>query len=117
MGRALLVTADLMTTSQALGAAGRAGVELETARPEDAAKAAQGGSPSVVAIELTGPIPDLPGLVTGLREAAPDALLVAFGPHVQEILLAAARDAGCDKVITNGQFHRGFDELLREHAL
>ena len=32
--------------------------------------------------------------------------IVAFGPHVHEALLSAAREAGCDEVVSRGQFSR-----------
>ena len=113
---ALLVTVDLMTTSQAIGAAKRAEVELEIAGPDKAAQSAKTSKPFLVAIDLQGPIEELGQLTAELRTAAPEATLIAFGPHVQELMLAAARDAGCDKVITRGQFHREFDSLLAAHA-
>ena len=32
--------------------------------------------------------------------------IVAFGPHVHDQKLDAARDAGCARVLTRGQFHQ-----------
>lgn len=48
-----------------------------------------------------------------VRAACPNAKLIAFGPHVDDATLVAARDAGCDEVQTRGQFHREFPELIR----
>jgi hypothetical protein len=42
--------------------------------------------------------------------AAPE--LVAFGSHVDEAGLAAARAAGFDRVMPNSRFHRSLAELL-----
>ena len=42
--------------------------------------------------------------------AAPE--LVAFGSHVDETGLAAARAAGFDRVMPNSRFHRSVAELL-----
>ena len=113
---ALLVTADLMTISQALGAAARANVVLESAPHDKAVQVAESSKPLLIAIDLQCQITNLEKLIANLREASSDAVLVAFGPHVQEALLTAALKAGCDQVITRGQFHRNFEALLTEHT-
>lgn len=112
---ALLVTTDLMATSAAEGDARRVGVELTIVAPGRATESATAET-RLAAIDLTAPISDLPALVEGLRAAAPDATLIAYGPHVHEARLAGARDAGCDHVISRGQFHKGFAELLSRYA-
>jgi CheY-like chemotaxis protein len=43
----------------------------------------------------------------------PPAGIVAVGPHVHEARLAAARDAGCDEVLTRGQFNAQMDAILQ----
>ncbi len=113
---ALLITTDLMALSAAEGAATRAGARLKTAAPKVAVTTATELSPRVVAIDLTASIADLPALVDGLREAAPEVTLVAYGPHVHEAKLQAAKAAGCDLVISRGQFHKGFAEILAQCA-
>lgn len=69
-----------------------------------------------IAIDLSAPIADLPGLVAQLRDASPSATLLSYGPHVHEARLQAARDAGCDLVISRGQFHKQLAELLVRHT-
>lgn len=39
-----------------------------------------------------------------LRERAPQALIVAFGPHVDEAALTAARASGADRVLPRSRF-------------
>lgn len=56
---------------------------------------------------------DLPQLVAAVRSQSPSARIVAFGSHVNEVALAAARAAGCDEVMPNSQFDRTYVELLR----
>jgi len=113
---ALLITTDLMATSSATGDAQRVGVELAIVSPASAAESADAAT-RLAAIDLTAPIADLPALIESLRRAAaPGATLVAYGPHVHEARLAAAREAGCDHVISRGQFYKGFAELLRRYA-
>ena len=41
-----------------------------------------------------------------IRAAAPDARIVAFGPHVDDELLERARAAGADTVLARSQFFR-----------
>lgn len=112
---ALLITTDLMATSSAEGDARRVGVELAIVAPAAATESAT-VSTRLVAIDLTAPIGDLTALIEGLRAAAPGATLVAYGPHVHEARLAAARDAGCELVISRGQFYKGFADLLSRYA-
>jgi len=42
--------------------------------------------------------------------------LVAFGPHVEEAALEAARAAGADQVLTRGQLQRGLARVLQTWA-
>lgn len=113
---ALLITADLMASSAAEGAARAAGATLRVTAPAQAIDAARESAPRVAAIDLTAKVDDLAALVAELREAAPGVALVAYGPHVHEARLAAAQEAGCDLVMSRGQFHRGFGEVLTRYA-
>lgn len=105
-----------MALSAADGAARRAGVSLRTISPNTASQAASEERPRVIAIDLTAPIDDLAALVAALREATPGVALIAYGPHVHEARLQAAREAGCEHVLSRGQFHKGFGELLAHYA-
>jgi hypothetical protein len=44
--------------------------------------------------------------VAELRSRAPGARIVAFGPHVDDALLAGAREDGADVVMARSQFFR-----------
>jgi hypothetical protein len=58
---------------------------------------------------------DLKALLETVRQpASPPPRVVAFGPHVHEARLAAARDAGCDDVLSRGAFFARVHALLRE---
>jgi hypothetical protein len=37
---------------------------------------------------------------------------LAWGPHIARDLLQAARDAGCDEVLTRGAFDHALPEIL-----
>ena len=44
--------------------------------------------------------------VAAIRAQAPDARIVAFGPHVDDALLRGATEAGADVVLARSQFFR-----------
>lgn len=112
---AILITTDLMATSAADGAARSASVELQTVSPGTAI-ASSNMQTKLAAIDLTSPISDLAGFVADLRAAAPNVTLLAYGPHVHEARLQAAREAGVEHVISRGQFHSQFANYLTRYA-
>ena len=68
---------------------------------------------SLVVIDLGTPRIDPAQLVSELRLSGGEGLrILAFGPHVHEQKLAAARAAGCDEVLTRGQFHASLDRIF-----
>ena len=72
---------------------------------------------TLVILDLKTPGVDPGHLVPRVREQSSQPIsIVAFGPHVQSGRLAAARQAGCDEVLTQGQFHTRMAALLREHG-
>ena len=42
--------------------------------------------------------------------------MIAYGAHVDEAALADAAEAGCDQVLTRGQFNQQYAELLQSGA-
>ena len=77
---------------------------LESAIPgiEVVAAATDVGEADVVVVDLARHAEAL----GDVREAAPAAYIVAFGPHVDTDALAAARAAGADAVLPRSQFFR-----------
>lgn len=114
----LLLTADLATSSTVAGAAARCGVACQTAwNVDEAVEKAKAGAPRLVVVDLSTPGIDPAALVPQLRGfTIPDPRIVAFGPHVHEAKLSAARDAGCDEVLSRGRFHADLDEMLKAVA-
>ena len=55
---------------------------------------------------------NLPAAVRAIKAGAPAAQVVAYGPHVDEAALTDAKEAGCDLVLTRGQFNKQYAELL-----
>jgi hypothetical protein len=46
------------------------------------------------------------GDVAAIRAVVPDALIVAFGPHVDEASFATAQRDGADRILARSQFFR-----------
>jgi CheY-like chemotaxis protein len=110
---AILLTADLMLISAAQGAADRHDAELTVAPNAAAVSDAMRRRPAqLVLIDLRTPGLDIHELVPTVRDLASDASIVACGPHVHEASLAKAAAAGCDEVITRGEFERRLDATL-----
>lgn len=112
---AIYYSGDMMFSSRVASAAASAGIPLKirtntTVAPGDAAGAADC---QLVLVDLGLTIADLAALIQQVRGQHPSARIVAHGAHVNEALLAAARAAGCDLVMSNGQFNREYAALLR----
>ena len=113
----VLLSADLMGASRVEGAARLAGVDYSMVGSVDAAvESCAAKSVTLVAVDLATPGVDVGTLVEQLRQAEPAPVVVAFGPHVHAAALRAAKSAGCDAVLSRGQFMSQVDGLLRQHA-
>ena len=115
MALLVLLTADLTVISRVEGAAARAGAKVRVVSSESqAVECCAAESAECIIIDLSLPSLDLKALVAQLTSATPTApRAIAFGPHVHEERLAAARDAGCNEVVSRGQFFAQLDTLLR----
>ena len=110
----VLLSADLMLTSQAAGAAARQQLELVTVSSEDQlVDAANGATMAIVDLAFSGL---QISAVCERLEALPESpqRIIAFGPHVHQQRLDAARAAGCDEVMSRGQFHSAMDALFAQ---
>jgi CheY-like chemotaxis protein len=107
----VLLSRDLLFSSQFQGAARARGVEGRVALSIDEllTQAARGGQ---VFLDLSWPGLDLPEVVTRLRQLEAPVTIVAFGAHVQQSLLEAARAAGCDRVMARSEFSMKLSELV-----
>ena len=111
---AILLTSDLMFSSRVAWAGQRVGIAVQTAMGEDALLEKAAAGAEVVILDLTTAGLDVGRVVPRLRALAqPPARVVAFGPHVQEAMLAAAQAAGCDAVLARGEFNARMEEILR----
>jgi len=110
----LLLTNDLMIGARAEGAARQLELTTVTVSNPAAVLAAVGDDDCrVLLIDLRLPGLDLGAFVQAVRHSRPKHLpIVACGPHVHEAKLAAAREAGCDAVVTRGQFDREAEAIF-----
>jgi CheY-like chemotaxis protein len=113
----LFLTTDLVFSSRVAGAAARAGLSLRTVASQTALleTAAAAQADLIVLLDLNSPSVDPADIVPALRAAPhrPQAI-IAYGPHVHEDRLAAATAAGCDEVLTRGEFNATMDDVLRK---
>ena len=110
----LLVTRDLAVVSQVDGAAARVGSTVRAVASEsDAAARSASDEAELVIIDLSVPSLNVKSLVEQVKAATNGPRVVAFGSHVHVEKLAAAREAGCDVVMSRGQFFGQLDAVLR----
>ena len=110
----VLLSSDLMVVSRVEGAAARLGTTVRiTSTPSQAVDCGNADEAKVLIVDLSSPSLDIAALVNQLKSKQSAATrVVAFGPHVHEQRLAAARDAGCDQVVSRGQFFAQLDTIL-----
>ena len=110
----IYLTSDLFFSSRVTSLAREHGWPLEVAASVDAAigKAADRDVVLLI-IDLSKFAPRTPDLLAELRPRFPAMYVVAYGPHVNEAALAAARQAGCDEVLSQGQFNQRAGEILQ----
>ena len=113
-----VVSTDLMFPSRVRAAAAARDLELNVAMSSAALmdRLAETACELLV-VDLSTAGVDLSQLVAEAKSSKnPPRTILAVGPHVQEEKLRAAADAGCDAVLTNGQFHAQMEELLVQYA-
>ena len=111
----LFLTKDLFFIPPLKSALTAGGMELRVAPSVASPKLAEldHEAVAVCVIDLSGlPAAEVGGAVQSLRERFRQAQVVAFGPHVQEQRLEAARQAGCDQVLSRGQLTQQIGRLV-----
>lgn len=107
----LIICSDLFFGTQLRAAAERSGAHVDVEmQPRKAVLRVQSGNYRHLVIDLEAPGLELGELIAVLPDPPPQ--LIAFGPHVQEQRLAAAREAGCSRVVTRGQISANLPALL-----
>jgi CheY-like chemotaxis protein len=111
----VLLSSDLTVLSRVEGAATRLGQTVRSASSEAlAVELCKGDDARTLVIDLSMQSVDLASLVNQLKaNEGSSTRVVAFGPHVHEQRLAAAREAGCDLVVSRGQFLSQLETILK----
>jgi CheY-like chemotaxis protein len=118
MPSAVFLTRDLVFSSRLAAAGTRLGVAVIVVSSVEAAIARLADDiVKLVVVDLSASDFDINGTVSRLREGQPALRIVAFAPHVHEMRLKAAAEAGCTEVLTRGQFDRQMEELLVRYAV
>ena len=114
MRRILFVSDDLLFWSRVEGLARAAGTKVVRIADEAGMERAfRDGGVTRVIVDLGVKGLDLAAWATRWSGADPRPELVAFGSHVDDAALSAARGAGFDRVMPNSRFHREVGELVR----
>ena len=114
--RVLLACGDLFFSTQLRSAAQAAGaqVDLELSADRVLPRAATGDYTHLV-LDVELPHLDVSAIVQSLP-AEHRPRVIAFGPHMQTARLEAAREAGCDLVLSRGQISSTFTSHLMENT-
>lgn len=110
----LLLSNDLMIGARVDGAARQHGLTMLTVGDIPAAvDVASEDDCRVLIVDLRVPSLNVGALVSAVRDCRDSPLpIVACAPHVHEAKLSAAREAGCDAVITRGQLDRELEAIV-----
>ena len=110
---ALYLTGDLFFSSRVVSAGAAASVVVEVIGSAEAARdRAAAGDVGLLIIDLTMPGCRPGDVLKAWNSLASPPPVIAYGPHVAELQLQAAREAGCTAVLTRGQFDRQIREVL-----
>ena len=112
--QAVLLSADLMVVSRVQGAGAKSSTAIRAlSNPALVVETCGEVEAELLLVDLAMPSIDLESIVGQLKAGTSRAVrIVAFGPHVHEDRLAAARAAGCDAVMSRGQFFASVEALL-----
>jgi CheY-like chemotaxis protein len=110
----VLLTGDLIVSSRVAGTAPAGASIVTAATVGDAIAQCERLRPRLLIVDLSTPALDVAALVAAAKSTADcPPIILAFGPHVHERLLVDARQAGCDLVLSRGQFFARMDDILR----
>jgi CheY-like chemotaxis protein len=111
----LYLSKDLFFTSRVSATARTAGAEFHVVgSTEDLLTRCIKDGCTLVILDLDTPGLDPARIVGALRDSLGESpSILGFGSHVHEARLKAARLAGCDQVLTRGQFDQRMADILR----
>jgi hypothetical protein len=108
-----LVCTDLMFTSKVTGVGKELGRTVKVYPSAKAATAAVHPDLRLALLDLSNPKNTPPEEIAAWKAALPpEAVLIAYGSHVDVPALQAAKNAGCDAVLPRSAFVQRLVELL-----
>jgi DNA-binding NarL/FixJ family response regulator len=116
--RCLYITTDLFFSSRVCSLARDQNISVEVVSSfEIAAERLPDDDIKLALLDLTPLGANVAQSVTQLKQIQPDLRIIAYGPHVDDELLTAARQAGCDEVMPRSQFDQEILPILRRRML
>ena len=110
----IYLTSDLFFSSRVTSLAREHGWPLEMAASIDALRDKVADREIVLLIIDLGKFAaQVPELLAELGPGRTEMRVVAYGPHVNEAALETARQAGCDEVLSQGQFSQLAGQILQ----
>jgi DNA-binding NarL/FixJ family response regulator len=114
----LAVVDDLLFLSKIQQTAQHVGVAVKAARPADLPKLAIEDVPKALLLDLNHRSGKALEVLRNLKSDSKtkDIATIAFVSHVQNDLIAAARDAGCDVILARSAFVSQLPSLLHRFS-
>lgn len=114
----IFLTKDLLFSSRVTAIAEHLRIELSVVADADELVDRASTDPvKVILVDLSLCGLNAAHLVPQLRMLTPPpGAILAYGPHVHRMKLAAARDAACDDVFSRGEFNRRKDKILTDYV-
>ena len=110
----IAVTSDLMAAAPLENAARQAGVACTVWSSGQLAQAAPLADVRLVVLDLNA-TDQVADTISCIRDRLGSTIsIVAFGPHVHEEKLLAAKQANCTAVFTRGQFHKSAATIIAQ---
>ena len=101
---------DLMFSSKVTASARGKPIEW-LKRGTKVADQVQASKPDVLLIDLASPQLDAVNAIRQIKQAG-GVTVIGYVDHTREDVIQAAREAGCDQVMSKGEFARRLPELL-----
>jgi len=109
----VFLSSDLMFSSRVMGAAKALGASVQLVADPAALADKLTADCRLALVDLSLERLNLAAVLSAVRAGAPAAKVIAYGAHVEQGALAGAAEAGCDQVLTRGQFNQQYAELLK----
>ncbi len=103
-----------MFSSRVTGTARELGIDVSVVASVDAALDRVSAENRLILLDLNTPGLNVDEAVRRLRDAIDETLtIVGYASHVHEAKIQAGQEAGCDQVLSRGQFNQEIGQLLK----